>query len=206
MSVLDLDGATFRVSLDALPDAPGLAREFLTQLLDLWGIKAEPANDALVALSELVTNAVQVTGRIAGPTVPQPDETVPIVFVTARATWHGLHVEVWDSSPNHLPEIRHLNDPNTESGRGLFIVENLATRWGCYPATQRPGQAPGRSPGSTSSFRPNPSPGPRFRPSAPNPRPRSRTAPSGPTPPKLRGLHNLPRRLPTPCGQPTAIP
>lgn len=143
MSVLELDGAPFRVTLDALPDAPGLSRQFLTQLLDLWGIKGETADDVLVMVSELVTNAVQATGRIGGPSVPQRDETVPVVFVTARATWHGLHVEVWDSSPEKLPQLRDA-DEDAESGRGLFLVEAMATRWGCYPASQRPHQAPGK--------------------------------------------------------------
>jgi anti-sigma regulatory factor (Ser/Thr protein kinase) len=143
MSVLDLDGATFRVSLDALPTAPGVARYFLTQLLDLWGIKSDAADDALVMLSELVTNALQATGRAAGPTVPRRDETVPVVFVTARATWHGLHVEIWDSCPNKLPQLGKAAD-DAESGRGLFLVESLATRWGCYAASQRPRQAPGK--------------------------------------------------------------
>jgi anti-sigma regulatory factor (Ser/Thr protein kinase) len=39
-----------------------------------------------------------------------------------------LRVEVTDHS-NRLPDIRPI-DPDSENGRGLFIVETLADRWG----------------------------------------------------------------------------
>jgi anti-sigma regulatory factor (Ser/Thr protein kinase) len=143
VSVLELDGAAFRVRLDALPDAPKLARSFLGQLLDLWGISGDLADTALVLVSELATNAAKATGRVTGPACPLNGETIPTLVISAGAIWNGLHVEVWDNSPA-LPEIHEL-DHESEGGRGLILVEALASRWGCYAAAAQPSRTPGKA-------------------------------------------------------------
>lgn len=74
-------------------------------------------DDVLLVSSELVTNAVRATGSVA---------------VQLRIAGPSLYVEVWDGVPG-VPEVRPL-DGDAEGGRGLRLVEALATRWGvCRP-------------------------------------------------------------------------
>jgi len=83
-------------------------------------------DDAAVVVSELVGNAVR-HGR-----------ALPGGGLIAR--WHvatdGLRVEVVDGGPGP-GAIRTKAGADAEGGRGLELVEALATRWGSTPA--RPG-------------------------------------------------------------------
>lgn len=90
-------------------------RRFLAAVLD--GHQA--ADDALVCLSELVTNAI-VHSR----------SREPGGSFTIRAQLHGgcLRVEVTDQGgPWNPPAPTEADSPN---GRGLLIVGQLAARWG----------------------------------------------------------------------------
>jgi PAS domain S-box-containing protein len=69
---------------------------------------------ALLALSEIVTNAFVHTG----------DQIVVVVW----ADGEGTRVEVRDTSP-HMPVRRHYADA-AGTGRGLKIVEEVTDRWG----------------------------------------------------------------------------
>jgi signal transduction histidine kinase len=71
-------------------------------------------DNARLLLGEIITNAVQ--------------HTVGDVRVCLKRTGDGLRVEVTDHS-NRLPEPRPM-DLEAEDGHGLFIVQNLADRWG----------------------------------------------------------------------------
>lgn len=77
----------------------------------------EALDEALLVASELVTNAVRATGLVA---------------VQLRVAGPSLYVEVWDNMPG-VPEVKCL-EADAEGGRGLHLVEALATRWGvCHP-------------------------------------------------------------------------
>lgn len=77
----------------------------------------DDVNDVLVVLSELCTNAVQ-HGRHESIDVrgwkPTPDR---------------LRLEVHDRSPSPMPGPQHVG-PESESGRGLFLVDALITGLG----------------------------------------------------------------------------
>lgn len=89
------------------------ARRFAADVLNAWDLGAL-VDTARLLLDEIITNAVQ--------------HTVGDVRVRlARDAWR-LRVEVTDHS-NRLPDMRPM-DPDSENGRGLFIVETLADRWG----------------------------------------------------------------------------
>jgi hypothetical protein len=45
---------------------------------------------------------------------------------------HSLLVEAWDANPAR-PELRD-GPADAEHGRGLVLVNALASRWGCNPA------------------------------------------------------------------------
>ncbi|GAC1326755.1 MAG: hypothetical protein NVSMB25_26230 [Thermoleophilaceae bacterium] len=99
-------------------DAPFEARHVLA---DRLGHRVDEAafDDALVLLSELVTNCVRHGGARDG----RP------IRVSAVIESDLLHVEVSSSGPafEHLPRGPHPDDP---AGRGLNLVDALAERWG----------------------------------------------------------------------------
>ncbi|MFF7969875.1 ATP-binding protein [Streptomyces sp. NPDC007905] len=78
------------------------------------------AEDALLLLSETLTNAVQ---HAAGP-----------VGLRLCRTFAELTVEVSDHSPQ-LPQPR-LAAQYEESGRGLLLVRGLAESWGVRPTDE----------------------------------------------------------------------
>lgn len=98
--------------LDPEETAPGRARRFARRALARWGL--EELSDSLELLvSEVVTNAVRYAER-------------PVTLRLLRTD--VLRCEVGDDSPQ-LPRQRRARDTD-EGGRGLFLVNRLARRWG----------------------------------------------------------------------------
>ncbi|MEU0217894.1 SpoIIE family protein phosphatase [Streptomyces sp. NPDC006265] len=106
------DTATWR--LPARGDAPARARAQVSELLRRWGTRDDTRDNALLLVSELVTNAVRFA---EGP--------VTVRLIRAR---HGLLCEVGDSG-NGRPRLRR-GDLLDNAGRGLSVVHRLTTRWG----------------------------------------------------------------------------
>ncbi|MGR4881871.1 SpoIIE family protein phosphatase [Streptomyces sp. LARHCF249] len=98
--------------LDPEETAPGRARRFARRALTRWGL--EELQDSLELLvSEVVTNAVRYAER-------------PVTLRLLRTD--VLRCEVGDDSPQ-LPRQRRARDTD-EGGRGLFLVNRMARRWG----------------------------------------------------------------------------
>lgn len=109
----------------ATPDAVRSARSFVLNSADSVGADT---NTLELLVSEVVTNAVlHARSKIS---------------VLIERVGGVLRVSVHDSS-SRLP-VRKPLDPMVESGRGLNIVDALATRWGV--------DVDGRSPGKTVWF------------------------------------------------------
>jgi serine/threonine-protein kinase RsbW len=107
---------TWARTFPAVPAQVREARRFLAGLLD----GGPAAGDALICLSELASNAV-VHSRSS-----QPGGTFS---VRIQLDGQRLRVEVCDQGgPWHSPGRTSTDEP---SGRGLLIVSQLATRWGC---------------------------------------------------------------------------
>jgi anti-sigma regulatory factor (Ser/Thr protein kinase) len=93
-------------------DAPSIARSYLRQFAA--GMLPTPLDDAVLMVSELVTNAL-VHGR--------PEITLRLAFEHDRLT-----VAVGDSGEGRLTCA--APPQNQPSGGGLVVVNALATRWG----------------------------------------------------------------------------
>lgn len=110
---------TARRVLPAEITAPRAAREFTQATLDGWGAGAD-AGDVIVAVSELVTNALRHA----------PDDPADAPPIRLRLVKHRFHIGcgVSDASAR-VPAISPWSDLS-ESGRGLHLVEALTAAWG----------------------------------------------------------------------------
>ncbi len=112
------------------PESVAKARDTVRKALAEWGISAL-ADDVVLCVSEAVTNSVQHART--------PSRTVALV------AWHSgttLHVEVIDGDRRHPrrtvpPEAGHAAPTARgrlrDTGRGIFLISQLATRWGVAP-------------------------------------------------------------------------
>ncbi|MFH8345000.1 ATP-binding protein [Streptomyces sp. NPDC018045] len=108
---------SFRFDLPCGDTAPRIARTITGELLALLGV-AELADDVRVLVSELVTNVHLHT------------ETA-VVRLDVAVHPASVRVAVWDDAPrSRLLSLPALVDDG--SGRGLLLVEALASRWGIY--------------------------------------------------------------------------
>jgi anti-anti-sigma factor len=107
------------LSLAPTATAPAAARLYVHDVLQYWRL-ALPDHDVIdraeLLADELVTNAV-VHARTR---------------LRLRLELRGdlLHIAVHDGSPRLLRLVPH--DPEGETGRGLRLVETLASAWGVY--------------------------------------------------------------------------
>jgi anti-sigma regulatory factor (Ser/Thr protein kinase) len=103
------------LELPADTTSPGRGRVFVAGLLEEWGLDVL-VDAATLLTSELVTNAVRHAGTGMELVVSRTDDRTVRVAVTDRAPAVGVHVR---TSPD-----------DAEGGRGMFLVEQLATGWG----------------------------------------------------------------------------
>ncbi|MEW2079963.1 SpoIIE family protein phosphatase [Streptomyces sp. NPDC013433] len=92
--------------------APGRARRLVRGALARWGLE-ELSDPVELLVSEVVTNAVRCASR-------------PVGIRLLRT--HVLRCEVDDDVPE-LPRLRQARVTD-EGGRGLYLVNRLARRWG----------------------------------------------------------------------------
>ncbi|WP_455360480.1 ATP-binding protein [Streptomyces sp. SYSU K21746] len=129
----------FAMRFSSTPRGARLARRLVGQRLDAWGIPYDSdAHDALTLIvAELAANAVQ-HGRVPGRdfhlalalTLPPTPGTTTV------------RVEVTDTRSECVPVVPALAAPSDDrdTGRGLLLVECLATRWDWQPRTDGPGK------------------------------------------------------------------
>ena len=108
------------IELPPAPTSPAQARGFICDSLERWGAH-DLTELARLLVSELVTNAVF--------------HAHSSVEVRARLERDRVRIEVRDDDPNP-PAPRHA-EPWEATGRGLFLVDELARRWGAHPAEPR---------------------------------------------------------------------
>jgi anti-sigma regulatory factor (Ser/Thr protein kinase) len=114
------------LELAAISTAPSCARGLVRVVAHEWGL-LELADTAELVMSELVTNAVQVSSRLK---IRAGSPIVPVVRLWLVSDRISIVIHVWDGS-EEMP-VRQDGAPDQESGRGLMLVENLAKDWGAY--------------------------------------------------------------------------
>ena len=107
---------TATTTLPPEPMSARACRRFLVSALDEWGAD-QFADEAVLLLSELVTNAVLHAGTD--------------IEVTIRLDGEVLRVEVRDGDPR-LPSVRHYS-LLSGTGRGLALVAETARKWDAEP-------------------------------------------------------------------------
>ncbi|WP_328468605.1 SpoIIE family protein phosphatase [Streptomyces sp. NBC_00448] len=98
--------------LEPQAQTAGRARRLVRQALMRWGLD-DQVDAAELLVSEIVTNAVRYAER-------------PVTLRLLRTD--VLRCEVGDDAPL-LPRMRHAA-PEEEGGRGLYLVNRMAQRWG----------------------------------------------------------------------------
>jgi anti-anti-sigma regulatory factor len=104
---------TRRERIEPDRNAPGVARSAVAEFCQGLGVREHDA--AQLVASELVTNAV-VHARTT-------------IDLTLRFVTPLLHIAVRDRADG-VPRLSGIIDESSESGRGLLLVDALATRWG----------------------------------------------------------------------------
>jgi len=99
--------------LPAHPASTRAARAFVAENLRTWNLDSA-IDDSTLLVSELVTNAILHARS-------------PIALVV-RKVRTAVRIEVFDDG-NGVPQPLHP-DHEADAGRGLGLVEAVATRWG----------------------------------------------------------------------------
>jgi anti-sigma regulatory factor (Ser/Thr protein kinase) len=113
------------LELAALPTAVSCARRHAKAVVLECGLPALADTIELI-VSEIVTNAVRAT-----PPSRSDSLTTPVVRLWLASDLHCVLIRVWDAS-SQMPARQ---DPSfeDESGRGLMLVDCLASEWGVDP-------------------------------------------------------------------------
>jgi len=126
------------LELGALPSAVPCARLHARQVAWEWKL-SHLAEATELVVSELVTNSLRAsagltTSRFAG----KFSAGTPPVRLWLYSDGERVLIQVWDGD-DEMPARQNV-DPSAESGRGLFIVESLATDWGASSLAKSSGK------------------------------------------------------------------
>ncbi|MGW8885239.1 ATP-binding protein [Streptomyces sp. NPDC055749] len=120
------------------PRGARLARRLVSHRLDEWGhpYDSTPNETLTLIAAELAANAVR-HGHVSGR-----DFHVRLTECVSDATT-VLRIEVADTRTERCPSAETPSAPATdeETGRGLFLVSQLADRWCVAPRVGAPGKS-----------------------------------------------------------------
>jgi anti-sigma regulatory factor (Ser/Thr protein kinase) len=107
------------LELGAFPTAVPCARLHARLMALEWGLPAL-ADTAELLVSELATNAIRASAGLLSP----------VMRLCLASDHQCMVIRVWDGG-DQMP-VRKNAGPDSESGRGLLLVESLSTEWGSY--------------------------------------------------------------------------
>ncbi|MFF9398535.1 ATP-binding protein [Streptomyces sp. NPDC014744] len=109
--------ATYSEIFPCEPSTAETGRKVVRDVLGIWHLD-DLADRAELIITELIANASRHT--------PCPE----IRLVVGRPSSTRVRVGIVDEEPSRLPVLSHAGDED-ESGRGLFLIDAVADRWGC---------------------------------------------------------------------------
>jgi anti-sigma regulatory factor (Ser/Thr protein kinase) len=109
------------LELAALPTAVPCARLHTRSIAREWGLSAGQGDAAELIVSELVTNSVKASEGLESPVIR--------LWLISNRQW--ILIQVWDQN-DESPEQNDAG-PDSDSGRGLMIIDALSADWGSYP-------------------------------------------------------------------------
>lgn len=118
------------VRLNAQPTAPFLARRFTRRVLGQWQLGTETIETSELLVSELVTNAAKFAGPLPPGLADPVLANVGVIIAALRYMPGRLVIEVSDS--DSTPPARKQPGPDSESGRGLVLIEVLSKEWSYF--------------------------------------------------------------------------
>lgn len=145
-----------------LPRAPASvtnARRSLCAGLEAAGIDDATVSDAVLVLSELLSNALRHAAPLPEPFPPDSVRVTWTVRQTGNPPAGGIEIAVCDGGGATLPRIARPSI-SALGGRGLGIVERVAARWGTevedqvttvWAVLSHATEAPDAEPGDTGS-------------------------------------------------------
>ncbi len=107
------------LELAALPGAVPCARLHARHVVWEWGLSAETRDNSELVVSELVTNACAASMAVSEQ---------PVVRLWLLSDHAQVLILVWDASSRR--PVRIDVDDESESGRGLLLVEAVSSQWG----------------------------------------------------------------------------
>lgn len=115
--------------LPALRTSARSARDTVRDRLRAWKVPGDTCCDAVLLVSELITNAVLHT-----------DSGHVLCGLTLTGDERRLRIELHDEGRTPVRPSGHLAGPDEESGRGLLLVRQLADRWGSARSARAEGK------------------------------------------------------------------
>ena len=116
--------ATTEVWVPTTKDAPALARRAVDSLE--VHLKPQQLGDVRLIVSELVANVVKHSGKA-------PEETVDVEVTVAPDVVRGSICDIGEWLPD--PELVEEPQEGRAEAFGLFLVDQLSTRWGIQRET-----------------------------------------------------------------------
>ncbi|MFD5751658.1 ATP-binding protein [Streptomyces sp. NPDC127033] len=98
------------------PETAEVGRKLVRDALAVWRLD-DLADRAALVMSELIANAVRHT------------PCASIRLMVGRPSARRVRIGVVDRAPSRLPVLSPA-DADDESGRGLFLIDAIADRWG----------------------------------------------------------------------------
>jgi anti-sigma regulatory factor (Ser/Thr protein kinase) len=98
------------------PQSAARARHFVARTLAAWQVLTGAAETAVLLTSELVTNALRYSQGLVNVHVDVDEQT------------QTVRISVHDADPR-MPQLLAV-PAEAENGRGLWLVDALAKRWG----------------------------------------------------------------------------
>jgi anti-sigma regulatory factor (Ser/Thr protein kinase) len=121
-----------RLDLASGPSAVRWARIHARDVFQEWTVPSVVADDALLVVSELVTNAVRHAGTSSATVALKGQRHPSSCTLALRRVPDHLLIFVYDQ--DRRPPVLLEPSDDAEGGRGLRLVDELSAEWGyAYP-------------------------------------------------------------------------